>query len=36
MAVVAVFALARSTDAAGLGTADAAEALALANPEIIG
>ncbi len=33
--MVAVFALPRSTGAAGLGTADAAEALAIANPEII-
>jgi hypothetical protein len=33
--VVAVFALARSTGAAGLGIADAADALALAKPEII-
>jgi hypothetical protein len=36
IALVAVFALARSTGAAGLGIADAADALALAKPEIIG
>ncbi len=36
IAVVAVFALARSTGAAGLGTADAADVLAVANPEIFG
>ncbi len=35
IAVVAVFALPRSTGAAGLGIADAADALALAKPEII-
>ena len=36
MAVVAVLALPRSTDAAELGTADAAEVLAVCNPNIIG
>ncbi len=35
MVVVAVFALSRSTGTTGLGTANAAEMLALANPELI-